>query len=88
MEVPEGFHVDLIASEPDVAADRHVLRCPWSAGGSRRARPTPFVSRARKATDRILIFEDQDADGEFETKKVFAENMNLVSGIEVGFGGV
>lgn len=38
--------------------------------------------------DRILIFADEDGDGKFETRKVFAENLNLVSGIELGFGGV
>ncbi len=38
--------------------------------------------------DRILIFGDEDGDGKFETRKVFAENLNLVSGIELGFGGV
>lgn len=38
--------------------------------------------------DRILIFEDADGDGSFETRKVFLEGLNLVSGIEVGFGGV
>lgn len=38
--------------------------------------------------DRVLIFEDKDGDGSFETRKVFIENLNLVSGIELGFGGV
>jgi putative membrane-bound dehydrogenase-like protein len=38
--------------------------------------------------DRILIFEDADGDGQFDKRKVFAEHLNLVSGIEVGFGGV
>ena len=38
--------------------------------------------------DRILIFEDADGDGSFETRKVFIEGLNLVSGIEMGFGGV
>jgi putative membrane-bound dehydrogenase-like protein len=38
--------------------------------------------------DRILIFEDGDGDGSFETRKLFVEGLNLVSGIEVGFGGV
>ncbi len=38
--------------------------------------------------DRIVIFEDADGDGSFETRKVFIEGLNLVSGIEVGFGGV
>ncbi|MDQ6632979.1 MAG: hypothetical protein M3Y82_14690, partial [Verrucomicrobiota bacterium] len=38
--------------------------------------------------DRILVFEDTDGDGKFNKRTVFAENLNLVSGIEVGFGGV
>ncbi|MGH7201917.1 MAG: PVC-type heme-binding CxxCH protein, partial [Planctomycetaceae bacterium] len=38
--------------------------------------------------DKILILEDADADGTFETRKVFIEGLNLVSGLEVGFGGV
>ena len=38
--------------------------------------------------DRILIFEDTDGDGRLDSRKVFIEHLNLVSGIEVGFGGV
>ena len=38
--------------------------------------------------DRILILSDEDGDGIYETRKVFMEGLNLVSGIEVGFGGV
>ena len=38
--------------------------------------------------DRIKILEDKDGDGVFETKKIFCEGLNLVSGIELGFGGV
>ena len=41
-----------------------------------------------QARDRILIFEDADGDGRFDTRKVFADRLNLVSGLEVGFGGV
>ena len=38
--------------------------------------------------DRILIFEDTDGDGQFDKRTVFTEGLNLVSGLEVGFGGV
>ncbi len=38
--------------------------------------------------DRILIFEDTNGDGVFDKRTVFMEGLNLVSGIEVGFGGV
>ena len=34
------------------------------------------------------MLEDKDKDGEFETRTVFADDLNLVSGMEVGFGGV
>ena len=48
------------------------------------------IRRRRKARrkDRILIFEDADGDGKFDKRTVFMEGLNLVSGIEVGFGGV
>jgi putative membrane-bound dehydrogenase-like protein len=38
--------------------------------------------------DRILVFEDTNGDHKFDKKTVFLENLNLVSGLEVGFGGV
>ncbi|HEU5145600.1 MAG TPA: PVC-type heme-binding CxxCH protein, partial [Chryseosolibacter sp.] len=38
--------------------------------------------------DRILIFEDTDGDGKHDKRTVFMEGLNLVSGIEVGLGGV
>ena len=38
--------------------------------------------------DRIIVFEDTDGDGKFNRRTVFMENLNFVSGIEVGFGGV
>src|SRR4051812_44400097 len=38
--------------------------------------------------DRILIFEDTNGDHKFDKKTVFLEHMNLVSGLEVGYGGV
>ena len=38
--------------------------------------------------DRILVFEDSDGDHHFDKRTVFLENLNLVSGLEIGFGGV
>ncbi len=49
---------------------------------------TEELANVLGGSDRIVIFSDEDGDGTFETKKVFLENLNLVSGIEVGFGGV
>lgn len=88
MQVPEGFSVDLIASEPDIV--QPIAMCfdargrIWAVEG----KTYPQRSAGDSGDDRILIFEDADGDGSFETRKVFADNLNLASGIEVGFGGV
>ena len=45
-------------------------------------------SRARSSTcnlrDRILIFEDKDGDGRFDTRKVFTDDVQMLTSIEVG----
>lgn len=88
MTVPEGFSVSLFAGEPDVQQpiamaldDRGRL---WVA----EAYSYPIRVPEDQARDRILIFEDVDGDGKFDSRKVFADNLNLVSGLAVGFGGV
>lgn len=87
MTVPEGFSVTLFAGEPDVVQpiaftldDRGRL---WVA----EAYSYPIRVPEDQAKDRILIFEDTNGDGTFDKRKVFAEKLNLVSGLEVGFGG-
>ena len=47
-----------------------------------------MAAAAAEARDRILIFEDTDGDHVLNSRKVFAEGLNLASGIAVGFGGV
>jgi putative membrane-bound dehydrogenase-like protein len=88
MTVPEGFKVTLFAGEPDVHQpiafaidDRGRL---WVA----EAYSYPIRVPDDQARDQILIFEDEDGDGKFDKRKVFADKLNLVSGIELGFGGV
>ncbi|MCE7053179.1 plastocyanin/azurin family copper-binding protein [Algoriphagus sp. AGSA1] len=88
MTPPEGFKITLAAAEPDVIRPisftldyRGRL---WVVEG--HTYPTPAPEGEGK--DRILIFEDTDGDGMLDSRKVFAEGLNLVSGIEVGMGGV
>jgi putative membrane-bound dehydrogenase-like protein len=88
MKLPDGFTVKLAAQEPEVKQpiamaldDRGRL---WVA----EAFTYPVRAPEGQGKDRILIFEDTDGDGVFDKRKVFAENLNLVSGLEVGFGGV
>jgi len=88
MEVPEGFHVDLVAAEPElhqpIALAIDGRGRLWVA----EAHAYPVRVPEEEARDRILVFEDVDGDGDFETRKVFLEGLNLVSGLEVGLGGV
>jgi putative membrane-bound dehydrogenase-like protein len=37
---------------------------------------------------RVIILEDTNGDHKFDKRTVFAEKLNLVSGLEIGFGGV
>jgi putative membrane-bound dehydrogenase-like protein len=88
MTVPEGFHVDVIAAEPDVhqpialAIDDNGRL--WVA----EAHTYPVRAPEGQGKDNILVFEDADHDGSFEKRTVFASGLNLVSGLEIGFGGV
>jgi putative membrane-bound dehydrogenase-like protein len=57
--------------------------------GADRSKPSPAqLKDIFGGADRILVFEDTDGDHKFDKKTVFLENVNLVSGLEVGFGGV
>ncbi len=88
MKVPEGFSVTVSAAEPDVKQpiamaidDRGRL---WVA----EAYAYPARAPEGKGHDRILVFEDTNGDGKFDKRKVIIDGLNLVSGLEVGFGGV
>ena len=86
--LPPGFAMQVFAAEPDVVQpiafcldDRARL---WVVEG------LTYPNRAKdgEGKDRIVVFEDTDGDGHFDRRTVFKEGLNLVSGIEVGFGGV
>lgn len=90
VKVPDGFSVDVIAAEPDlvqpIAMAFDARGRIWVIEGN--TYPVRREGNYDEGADRILIFEDSDGNGSFETRKVFAENINLASGIEIGFGGV
>src|SRR5207248_9211536 len=88
MTLPPGFRATLFAGEPDVKQpiafaldDRGRL---WVAEGYSYPK---WQTDGRPGKDRILIFEDRDGDGRFDTRKVFCDQLANVSGLEVGFGG-
>lgn len=88
IRVPEGFAATLYAAEPDVVQpiamafdDRGrlwVVEClsypNW--------RPEP------EGPDRVVVFEDQDGDGQHDTRRIFWDRGRNLTGIELGAGGV
>ena len=88
MSVPDGFAVDLIAAEPTI---HQPMAFTFDAKGRLwvvEGHSYPTKRPAGQGIDRVVILEDQDHDGRFETRKVFTEGLNLVSGMQVGYGGV
>ena len=88
MTLPRGFKATLFAGEPDVVQpiafcidDRGRL---WVVEGMDYPRRRP----EGEGRDRILVLEDTDGDGKFNKRSIFMEKQNLISGIEIGFGGV
>jgi putative heme-binding domain-containing protein len=87
MIVPEGFHVELVASEPDVVN-------PVAMAFDDRGRiwVTESVEYPRKPAgrglDRVKILEDTDGDGRSDKISIFADGLNIPTGIAVGYGGV
>ena len=85
--VPAGFNVTLFAGEPD-------LRRPIAFDFDDRGRLWVVENYAHPVwdkdnqSDRILIFEDTDNDGTFDTRKVFWDKGRYLSAIAVGYGGV
>ena len=50
--------------------------------------PAASLHLRRSDASAQIFVEDTNGDGSLDSRKVFAEGLNLVSGLEVGFGGV
>jgi putative membrane-bound dehydrogenase-like protein len=86
MTVPEGFHVTLVAGEPDV---RQPIAFAFDDRGRLWvAECFSYPAWKPEGNDRVLILEDSDGDGRFDRRTIFYDKVANISGIEVGFGGV
>src|SRR6516162_6747240 len=89
MTLPDGFKATLFAGEPDVV--QPIAFCFDDRGRLWVAECLSYPNweaDPKKGKDRILIFEDTDGDGKFDKRTVFASNLQNVSGIQYGFGGI
>ncbi|MDB6026772.1 MAG: Membrane-bound dehydrogenase domain protein, partial [Verrucomicrobiales bacterium] len=87
--VPEGFEVRLFAAEPDVI---NPVAMTWDERGRLwvlELYEYPLGAPAgQKGRDRIRILEDTDNDGRADKVTLFADGLNLATGLLLGNGGV
>src|SRR5437588_196062 len=87
--VPPGFEVRLFAAEPEVV---NPVAMTWDARGGLwvlELYEYPLgAPPGAKPRDRIKILEDTDNDGRADKVTVFADGLNLATGLALGNGGV
>ncbi|MGC3969873.1 MAG: cytochrome C [Pirellulales bacterium] len=90
LQLPPGFKANVFAAEPDV---QNPIALAWDAKGRLWVAENYTYAEAgvkfdTKLRDRILILSDTDGDGRMDERKVFAEDLSMLTSIEVGLGGV
>jgi putative membrane-bound dehydrogenase-like protein len=89
-KVPPGFKVQVFAAEPDV---QNPIACAWDPRGRLWVAENYTYSERSlkfdpKLRDRVLIFEDTNGDGRHDKRTVFTEEVQHLTSVEVGLGGV
>ncbi len=88
--LPEGFRAEVFAAEPEL---QNPVAMTWDGRGrmwvaeyyTYADRPLRFDLTLR---DRVLILADRDGDGRADERRVFCDNVQRLTSIEVGRGGV
>ena len=90
MTVPAGFEAKLAAAEPMIT--QPMAFCWDDRGRLWVAENRDFENRragfSNSGDSRIVILEDTDGDGKFDTRKVFLEGVPFPAAIAVGFDGL
>jgi putative heme-binding domain-containing protein len=87
MQLPPGFTVELVASEPQLV--NPVAMCFDEKGRIWVTESLEYPRRRPgKGRDRVKVLEDTDGDGKVDKTTVVIEGLNIPSGVNVGFGGV
>lgn len=89
-DLPPGFRVTLFAGEPDV---QNPVACAWDPRGrlwvaenyTYAESPVRFATGLR---DRLIVFADADGDGRHDSRKVFSDDLQYLSSVEIAPDGV
>jgi glucose/arabinose dehydrogenase len=90
-KVAAGYEVNLFASEVQFPDLKNPVAMTFDARGRLWVctMPTyPMYLPGTPVHDKILIFEDTDADGRADKQTIFADGLYLPTGFELGDGGV
>ncbi|WP_231617492.1 PVC-type heme-binding CxxCH protein [Novipirellula aureliae] len=89
IELPERFHASAFAAEPEVM---NPIAMAWDGRGRLWvAENFTYAERSQRfqldLRDRVLIFDNTSAD-HFATRRVFTDDIQMLTGLEIGYGGV
>lgn len=85
----DGFEINLFASEKEGLTSPLAIR--WDPAGRMYVSVTttyPHVRPGDLPNDKIIIIEDTNQDGVADKSTLFADGLNIPTGIELGMGGV
>ncbi|MDX2035575.1 MAG: GDSL-type esterase/lipase family protein [Isosphaeraceae bacterium] len=88
--LPEGYAINLFASEVEFPNLRKPVQMVWDAKGRLWVTTMPSYPQylpGRPVDDKVLIYEDTDGDGKADKETVFADKLHIPTGIELGDGG-
>ena len=88
--LPEGFEINLFASEVDFSLTNPVA-ITFDPKGRMWVTDMPSYPQylpGAQPNDKVLILEDTDADGVADKETVFADSLYMPTGMELGNGGV
>lgn len=92
LKLPEGYKIELFASEKEFPDLANPMQMSFDNKGRLWVAVMPTYPHYRpgdpKPNDKILIFEDTNADGKADKQIVFADGLHLPLGFEIEADGV
>jgi mono/diheme cytochrome c family protein/glucose/arabinose dehydrogenase len=90
--VPEGYQIELFASEQEFANLANPVQMSFDNKGRLWVATMPTYPHYRpgdpRPNDKIIILEDTDNDGKADKETIFADNLHLPTGFELAPEGV
>ncbi len=90
MQLPPGYRVSVFSAEPDV---QNPIAAAWDGRGRLWvAENYTYAERTQRfdmsLRDRIIILDDRDGDGRADERRVFSDELQVLSSVELGRDGV